>query len=108
MPTFVGTTRWCRQWVDPRNLCHRDRVAHDGAEILAHVVVARLAGLHAAHLVRSAGHQAKGALLARVPAIRPPHPHEPVARLLDMGGVPGLPAVRADIDVGDGAGTAPG
>src|SRR5438132_10559606 len=52
-------------------LRHPHRVAGDGAEILAHVVVAWLVRLHPADLVGGAGHQGVSALAACVPAVRP-------------------------------------
>src|SRR2546428_702612 len=78
-----------------RRLGHRDRVAGDGAEVLAHVVVTRLARLHAADLVGGPRHQSVSPSLVHIPAVRPAHPHETIARLLDMGGVPTLAAVDA-------------
>src|SRR5216683_3701513 len=83
-------------------------MAGDGAEILAHIVVARLPRLHAADLVGGPRHQVVLAPPARIPAVRPAHPHEALARRFDMGGVPGLAAVDADLDLVYGAGTAPG
>src|SRR6478672_8436474 len=79
-----------------RPLRHGDRVTHDGAKVLTHVVVPRFARLHASYLVGGPRHQGVCALLVRIPAVRPAHPHEPVARLLDVSGMPDLPAIDAD------------
>src|SRR4249920_3636603 len=86
-------------------LLYRDRVAHNGAEVLAHVVVARLPRLHAAHLIGGPGHQGVCALSAHVPAVRPADPHETVSRLFDVGRVPTFSTVHAHVDLIDGAGT---
>src|SRR5262249_29950832 len=92
----------------PGRLYDRDGVAHDGAEILAHVVVARFARLHAAYLVGGAGHQPMSAFLARIPAVRPTDPHEAVAWCFQVGGVPRIATIHADLHLIDGAGTTPG
>src|SRR5438105_969284 len=89
-------------------LRHPHRVAGDGAEVFAHVVVARLVRLDAADLVGGPRHQHVTPPLPRVPAVGPAHPHKPLARRLDVGGVPNLAAVCADLDLGDRAGPAPG
>src|ERR1700736_7022738 len=49
-----------------------------------------------------------GALAPRIPAVRPAHPHEPLTRRLDMGGLPGFTAVDADLDLVDRTRAAPG
>ena len=51
-------------------------VAHNNAEVLAHIVVALLPGLHAAHFVRGPQHQRVRALLAHITVVRPAQPHE--------------------------------
>src|ERR1700747_2697411 len=91
-----------------RALRQGDRMANDGAEVLAHVVVSRFTRLYATYLVGGPRHQDESALLARIPAVRPAHPHEPVARLFDVGRMPGFPAIDADVPLIDGPCAAPG
>src|SRR5215469_1681346 len=91
-----------------RALRQGDRMANNRAEVLAHVVVARFMRLYTTYLVGGPRHQDESALLARIPAVRPAHPHEPVARLFDVGRMPGFPAVDADLHLIDGARAAPG
>src|SRR6516164_3598891 len=74
----------------------------DGAEVLAHVVVARLVRLRAADLVGRSRHQNVLALMARIPAIGPTHPHKALAWRFDMGGLPSLASVCANLDLVDG------
>src|ERR1700745_1306693 len=91
-----------------RALRQGDRVANNGAEVLAHVVVPRFMRLYATYLVGGPRHQDESALMARIPAVRPAHPHEPVARLFDVGRMPGFPTIDADLHLIDRARTAPG
>ena len=71
--------------------------SHNGAEVLAHVVVPRFMRLYATYLVGGPGHEGVRALLAHIPAVRPTHPHKPVAGLLDVSRMPSLAAVNAHL-----------
>ena len=64
---LVETASVRRDSVAP--LPDRDRVADDGVEVFAHVVVARLVRLDAADLVGGPRHQRIVALMARIPAV---------------------------------------
>ena len=63
----------------------------------AHVVVPRFMRRYATYLVGGPGHEGVRALLAHIPAVRPTHPHKPVAGLLDVSRMPSLAAVNAHL-----------
>src|SRR5271156_6524261 len=76
---------------------HLDQVAYNGAEVLAHVIVTGFVRLYATYFVGGPRHEDVRAPLARIPEVRPAHPHEPIAGLLDVGGMPGFSTVDANL-----------
>src|SRR5262244_2303973 len=71
---------------------------HNGAEILAHIIVARRLGFDTTHLVRGARHDTILPWLS-LPDIRPPPPQPALAWRLEVGRMPGLATVHAHLDL---------